>query len=233
MSRTYKWDDNSDKLDKSLEIVSIEDIGSVLKDNGLSVYGTPRHTVDDIYIRHPYINNAFIKADRDPVDLFCDKFYAISDVLQYLGVTKISAKIELKNSQKREFDANINCGFKKLINGELDIKSQNEQYRQRSANLLREYEKPQISYEKALAKAEENGTISEPKIKSLIEQRGCNEGGSTLKTDCIEVDITDNMNQSLDIAFSLKFMSIFRLSASYSEALETCNEIDFKINIEF
>lgn len=231
MSRVYKWDDKSDKLDKGVEVISINDIKPVLNNNKISVLNTPHYQEDDIYIRHPYLENTFIKATHDPVDLFCDKFYAVSDVLQYLGVTKVSASIVMASSQKREIDNRTNVGFK-FVKANLNINSINEQYYKKSADLLRVYDNPQISYEMALSKAQKNGLLSDSKLYSIIEQRGHNMGGSTLKRDFIQVNITDKMNESLNVAFSLKFM-FFKISNSYSQALETCNDIDFKINIEF
>lgn len=232
LSRTYKWEKDSDQLNKGVDVISINDIERRMTNSNLVVLDTPVFKEDDVYIRHPYLPNTYIKANRDPVDLFVDRFYAISDVMQLLGVTEISAEVTLTEAYKRTMNTGGNLKIK-FVKAELDIKTETQKLRQKTADLKRVYANPVISYEKALAKAKENGTITDSKVRSLIEQRNPNAGGSVLKEDYIHVNISDQLNESLDVAFSINVLKVFSIGASYHEAIVSKNMIDYKIRVKF
>lgn len=230
LSRTYKWEQTSDYLNGGIDVISVNDIAKKMDD--IVVYDTPNYNQGDVYIRHPYLKGKYMKATREYVDVFEDVFHAMSNIMQYLGVTKMSAKITLEEAYKKVVDGKGNI-TKGGLGVDFDIKTSKEQLSSKAKKMCIEYANPKVNYQAALNEAHENGLISMPKVETLLKQRNPNGEGSSMTKYTIEVDVSQKMEESLDIALTLKVVKAFKISGNYSESLEKRYKMKYELEIEF
>lgn len=234
LSRTYNWESDSVFLKSGIDIISVKEIDAKLRDNNIVVPNTDIHNEGAVYIKHPYLKGQYMKANRDQVDVFDDVFHAMSDIVQNLGITRMSANITLENASERTIQG-CGAGKFKTIEARLDLQEYREKLARRANNLCMEYSNPKIDYDAALEEANKSGLISMPKVASWLKQRSPYGGGSTLKKYNITVDISEDMNENIDIAFSLGFMKVFKngIDVNYSESFKKRYKMHYELVIEF
>lgn len=224
------------KLDfKSVDAIPVDEIAARLSSNNVKVYDTRYYQEGDVYIRHPYLKDTYIQATREQVEVFGDVFDAMSNIVQYLGVTKMSAKIQLGNEFKREFGVNGKVEISECpIKFGVEYDTKQGELNRSAARFCKEFVNPKVDFCAALHAAQNNGLIDIPKVKNLIDQRNPISTGSVLKRDSVELMISKRMNDSFNIAFSLtEPNSGITVGAGYKNALEKGYTMKYELIIEF
>ncbi|MBQ8681227.1 MAG: hypothetical protein IJ530_15955 [Treponema sp.] len=87
------------------------------------------------------------------------------------------------------------------------------------------------SYNEAIAEAKQVGLYDDFDIKNLFDQRNPQKQNKMTGRK-IKIEMTRELNESLDVAFSLKAAG-FGMDGSYKEILETQRNVLFELEIEF
>jgi hypothetical protein len=88
------------------------------------------------------------------------------------------------------------------------------------------------SYAIAVERAKEFGLYYDDDVQFLLETRNPRYG-NRLTSRRIKCELTRELNRSLDIAFNLKFASIFSLNANYNQVLIQRKKIVIETNFIF
>ena len=81
--------------------------------------------------------------------------------------------------------------------------------------------------------AKQYGLYTDNKVKALLNERNPN-SANMVRQMCVTFSLSQEMNQSLDIAFKLNAMKgVFGLNAAFNEATEQKKTINGKLDIQF
>jgi len=234
MSRNYKYYGNINKLDKRLQIVSVDDAGRLFDENGITLMNC-RPYEGQILFRHPFAPNTYIDANCTQVDLFQDKVNKMALVLQMLGVKSVSGNAEWHERFKREIDADGHIGIKKFGTS---VEYQNVQSAQEFSkiNIKKEYPNAQLTpdfYARAIVRAKELGLYNDSTVRSFIESRNPEYGGNVLGAERVTMELSKEYNELTSIAFSLNFLKVFELGFNYKETIETVNKVTIDLEVKF
>ena len=219
----------------NVDVIPQDTVLAELRNRNISALDIPYANVGDVYIRHPYLKDTYIQATREQVEVFGDVFDAMSNIAQYLGVTKMSAKIQLVNEFKREFGVNGKVDISDIpIKFGAEYETKQGELNRSAASFCKEFINPKVDYDSALREAQNSGLIDIPKVQNLIQQRNPQSTGSLLKRDSVELMISKRMNDSFNIAFSLtEPHSGITVGAGYKNALEKGYTMKYELIIEF
>ncbi len=176
----------------------------------------------------------YIKAEHLENYILEQKSNAISEIAQLLGASSYDFKLELEEEQNVSYDVNGQINY---IVVEIDASIKQEQ----SKKLAKEFAHKETyrgkpitieSYEEAKKMAEKYNLTSSPRIRTLLQK--CNPNVSNkIETMKVSFSMTEEINESLNIAFNLNIANIFKLSAGYKKVSESRKSIQGLLNIEF
>lgn len=235
LSRNYGYYGNKNKLDKRLQIVSIDDAERLFDENGITLMNC-RPYERQILFRHPFAPNTYIDAAKcSQVELFQDKVNKMALVLQMLGVKSVSGNAEWHERFKREIDADGHIGIKKFGTS---VEYQNAQSAQEFSkiNIKKEYPNAQLTpdfYARATVRAKELGLYNDSTVRSFIESRNPEYGGNVLGSEHITMELSKEYNELTSIAFSLNFLKVFEIGFNYKETIETFNKVTIDLEVKF
>ena len=224
----YKWEKNFNKLSPEIQVVSIEDIQNI----GRDVFDNKRILLNTILVKHPFIPNKYIEIDRTEDAITKSKLNCLGIILRYLGVSEYETTIAMENNASVECDRNGNASYK-FVEGGLKSKkicSENETFKYyRHEQFPGEYSED--NYKKAVDLAKKFGLYVDEDIYYLLLNR--NNDKNQLKSQVIEIELTRELNSSLDVAFNLSVSGIFKLNAAYNETINKRKKISIKTNLKF
>ena len=152
--------------------------------------------------------------------------------MQCLGASRVKGHAYVKDCKQRKMDENGKVSYK-LIDANGSYQSvKNEQYE--SDYILEDSfsgEFSEESYNEAIAEAKQVGLYDDFDIKNLFDQRNPQKQNKMTGRK-IKIEMTRELNESLDVAFSLKAAG-FGMDGSYKEILETQRNVLFELEIEF
>lgn len=203
-----------------------------IKQNGLVLEGNPRK--DDIYIRLPFCDKEYIKAEDGKVKTE-NKFEAYKEVFQLLGVKeyKITSVTSLHSKRSVTVDAGVEA---KTVNVQGNVDWQKElgtHYHFKSSGvfdgcrLIGEYE-----YQKAKKLVSKYHLDNDNHIISLINRRNPDVKNKQVK-DYVELSMCEELNKCLDVVAKVSCAGIFNIDANVKTFLETKEEITLSIEVTF
>lgn len=191
----------------------------------------------DVFIKHPFETNTYISAIDANEIIRKDKFMKIAEIAQCLGAKCYHVKEVKEGSYKRHFGAESKCSYK-AVKANLDVKK--EDYIKQKFGMDVFYEFKGCSsvsdemYEKAIEKANMYNLNQTPEIKTLIKMRSPEMAGNSLNHKTISCEMTKEINDALDVGFSLNVLSgVFNLSTNIKSVLETKEEITLTMEFVF
>ena len=232
-SINWKWDRKSDKIDKRIQFVSIDDIPAI-RENTNVVF--PEVYENDVLIKHPFEPNTYLNL-KDAVNVIKkDKWFKISEIAQKLGAKGFTIEEAKESIDTRRFDASLGLKYKPVKTG-LDIKKEDELKEKLGTRVSDEFEGRKIisekSYKEAIDLANKYNLGSDPEIGSLIRMRDP-KNENTVRSRSIHCEMTKELNSALDAAFSLNILpDVFSLDLNVKKIIETKETITLDILFEF
>ncbi len=235
-SINYKWREGGDHLElekKGIKICSVENDLPQIKDKCLFYPSLHSPIIGDTYAKDPFGSNTLIYIDSLEEYILEKKVACISNIVKSLGASHFSYNLSISKSNKEENNADANAGFKsfsgdvkmaKKTDGDLTNKFKND-YKYES--VLNEN-----SYKKAIELAKQYNLYGDPMINdSLIAQRNPSEQ-SLLKEFNQSIDLSQELNESLDVAANLK-LKFFKFSGDFIETINYKYKMSLNMQIEF
>lgn len=120
-SRNYKWEKDSEKISKNIEIASIDDLQRLPLDIRRKMFSVPDIEEGMVFVKDPFSDRYYL-ASEVADKLSDNKYNALSRIAMYLGAKKIIREIESVKTKSREFNSKVGVTYK-VVDGGLDINS--------------------------------------------------------------------------------------------------------------
>lgn len=224
----YKWYDNSDILQPEVQVIPQEDIKS-LDD----LFGGSVPSLNSVWIKHPFIPNQYIDINTAEDTLTRIKLDALVIIAKYLGVKEYTTLYATEEISERTYDTKVGVQYK-TIKADTQVKIDKN-----DKNSGKYYKHEEFSgsfsqkeYEKAVAKAKEIGLFNDDTIRYLLEQRNPQDA-NIMKSQTVKIELTRELNESLDVAFALSACELFNLNVNYKQTLSTRKKITIETELVF
>lgn len=192
--------------------------------------------VGDTYVKSPFGENLYIEIEYFSDYILECKSNCISNIARLLGASSYSFEIEVEDISNRSWDLKAGMSYSS-VSAELQVKrATQEKLNKRFADrkLYSHGRRPTAQeFREAEDFAKQYGLYTDNKVKALLNERNPN-SANMVRQMCVTFSLSQEMNQSLDIAFKLNAMKgVFGLNAAFNEATEQKKTINGKLDIQF
>ena len=162
-----------------------------------------------------------------------EKFKSLGIIAHYLGAKEYETTFAITESKERIINANGELDYK-LINAasSVRIKENDSMTGKYYRHETFRGEFSMASYNQAVLEAKQNGLYDDDDINYLLKTRNP-KFGNQLTSQHVRFNLTKELNSQLDIAFSLKVSSIFKLSANYNQIVSKKQDILIETKLIF
>lgn len=233
-SISYRWEENANRLDENLQIVSIADMNEALSQGHYSFDLSGSLSVGMVLAKHPFLPNRYMDISKAQDVIFQDKLDCMFEIAKLLGVTFIKAKAAFKNEQKMEMSTDGELKYKCV---DISLQVQKEEIQ----TLAKRYEREERfsgeftkdGYQKALEKAQQYGLGKDRDILYLLRQRNPDDPNSILEQS-VKVEMTKELNTLLECAMSLNILpGVFSLKGHTRELISRRKTIVLESKLVF
>lgn len=230
----YRWDDNAGKLNRNIQVVSIEDFDILREKRN---YLLPRYIeVGTGLIRHPYNPDKYIKIQETEAIVYNEKMLYVSDIVRHLGCKKFKWHLEIIEISERNSSFDMN-GTYNVASADINIKRKEEDKYSNLIKMEESYESKADynidDYNKAIDKAKKYNLYEESDIYTLISKRNPKDNYLT-KTLTISIDLSKEVNNLFDSAFSLNALNkVFSINADFMATLKYKKTIKVIMELQF
>lgn len=226
----YKWEKTANKLNPNVQIVSVDDIYEM----GVNIFdGKKVPVLDTILIKHPFIPNKYIPLETTEDVITKAKFRSLGIIAHYLGAKEYETTFAITESKERIINANGELDYK-LLNAasSVRIKENDSMTGKYYRHETFRGEFSMASYNQAVLEAKQSGLYDDDDINYLLKTRDP-KFGNQITSQHVRFNLTKELNSQLDIAFSLKVSSIFKLSANYNQIVSNKQDILIETKLIF
>lgn len=226
-SLNYIFEDESEKLDCNIQVISIEDVPAIQK------YLPSDVKVGDVLVKYPFEDNKYIKAEDASPRIRLDRFEIIGSIAQKLGASKYEVEQEITEKCTRVIDGNGEVGYKN-VKTEINVHKQQERLKTINVYSSSEYSGvsviSQSSYDDAFKIAEDHN-LDDTMVLNLIKSRDPNQQNHLLQRT-YRFEMTSELDKLFDAAFTLSVLeNLFDMNAQLKTTLSTKESV--KIDIKF
>ena len=227
----YPWYDGHDKISKDVLVATIEDISSSQE----SVIFPKRVHEGDILLLHPFEQKKYIALEKI-TDLENAKFVRFTEIAQLLGAKEYSISSVKKQEYKQTLTANGKLGMRDKIDVNVNLKNK-EDFKDKMGfelkdKFLGEYKADIEGYQKALSLVNNYNFEDEESLISLVKTRNP-DNKNVHFSRTVKCDITQELNKTLDVAFTLTACSCFKFDTDIKKVLEERVEKSVEITFLF
>lgn len=227
---SYKFYDNSDKLDEHLKVIAMSDLSDYGDVNFIS---NQTLAPGMMFGRHPYLPNTYVDLNTFEDDIFKYTQLKMREIAFLLGAKNISFTVKVLEAKKSEKNLHVEGNAK---GAEVNIDAQKEE----ETKLKNKYSKSfkftgqtdKDSYEKAKKFAEESGLMSVEDIEEMLMYHDPDLPGKELSRE-VTLEISKEFNSRLDIAATVDYLKIFNVKAGYEEKFKIYNEYVYEAKFEW
>ena len=225
----YKWEKTVDKLNPNVQIVSIDDI----QEMGVDIFDGKLPVLDTILVKHPFVPNKYIPIDRAEDAITKTKLNCLGIIVRLLGAKEYETKFMTEETGT----CSIGAGgeIKYMFSGAQSNVSINESDSMTGKYYRHETFKGEFTedtYKQAVVEAKRYGLYDDEDIIYLLKNRDP-QFVNQIISQCVKFELTKELNNQLDIAFSLKVSNIFNLSANYNQIISKRKKIIIETKILF
>lgn len=227
---SYKFYDDSDKLDERLKVIAMSD---------LSDYGEVNFVSDQtlapgmMFGKHPYLPNTYVDLTSFEDNIFKYTQLKTREIAVSLGAKRISFTVKVLETKKSEKNLHIE-GNAKGAKANLDLRKEEE------TKLKSKYTKTFTftgqtdadSYLRAKKLAKESGIESVEDIEELLMYHNPELANKELSRE-VNIEISKEFNSRLDIAATVDYLKVFSVKADYEEKFKIYNEYIYEAKFEW
>lgn len=226
----YEWEDDCNKLNSGLQVVSIDDI--MHEDIGFLNKRKNDIQLESIFIRHPLMPNTYIDINSAEDEFMRIKLDCLGYIANLLGAKEYETTFLIEEKDERKVDANGKMTIARVsAEASCRIEENNEKtrkyYRHEFFNSMLSKE----SYAEAESIAKKCNM--DDGVWYLIKNRNPQLPNNLLSSQIVKMELYNELNSKMDIAFSLKVANIFNLRGEYSEAMSSRKKVVIETKLMF
>lgn len=231
-SVNYRWEKESGKLSRDLQILSIDDLNSLPLDIRQKNFDVKHFSEGMVLVKDP-INNRYIRAEEANEKLPKLKNDAIDHIVSLLGAKRIRRSVIQYDEEKQELDASGNIKVFKMSASanysSVEIEAKKKEFtREKRFSGNRSVE----GYNQALEYCEKNGLIYDPEIRQILEDRAPSHP-NPVTSDSYKITLTSESAKAMEAAFSLSYLGCFSLSAAVKESISIKRMVIIEFEVEY
>lgn len=230
--KSYKWEKDAQFLHPAVQVLSMEDIER-LQEKHTDLFGGKSVYPESVWMKHPFMHNQYIDINTAEDVLTKSKLNALGLIARHLGVKSFTTTFVTTQTEERKHDVNGDVKYKMIeakttVNLKKEDSSSNQYYRKEeySGNFSEE------SYQEAIKLAKEYGLYNDEDIFYLIQQRNP-QHLNMIKNQHVKVELARELNESLDVAFSLDACKVFKLNANYQQTISIKKTVTLETDLVF
>ena len=224
------------KSNPCLQIVSIDDM-QYLIEQGNIVCHVPLHK-GIVLINNPYANspNTFVLANDAAITIRQAKYHKILQIAGLLGASSYRISESSGYEYNRKLNSDLSVSTSRWGKTNLRLNRDNNFVQKVGIDIQGKCAGvgriSSDSYNEALSLARRTGLDSDPQISLLLISR-CPDKENLQTQYRYHFCLTQEVNQSLDAAYSLNALSIFDFNANLQETIKKRTDITVDVNFEF
>jgi len=227
---SYKFYDNSDKLDERLKVIAMSDLSDYGDVNFIS---NQTLAPGMMFGRHPYLPNTYVDLNTFEDDIFKYTQLKMREIAFLLGATNISFTVKVLEAKKSEKNLHVEGNAK---GAEVNIDAQKEEETKLKNKYSKSFEftgqTDKDTYEKAKKFAEESGLMSVEDIEEMLMYHDPDLPSKELSRE-VTLEISKEFNSRLDIAATVDYLKIFNVKADYEEKFKIYNEYVYEAKFKW
>lgn len=230
----YRWEQNANKLNQNLQIISIADMNTALTQGHYSFDLSGALSLGMVLAKHPFLPNRYIDINEAQDVIFEDKLNCMFEIARLLGVTSIEAKALFLEEKRMEISKDGELTYKYVGTNVQISKEEKQTYAKR-------YERKEKfsgefsakSYQKACIKAQQYGLLGDSGIQYLLKQRNPDESNPILQQS-VKIEMTKELNNLLECAMSLNILpNVFSLGGNTKELISSRKKVILESELFF
>ena len=215
MLSNYNWEKNADKLDPNVQIVSYDNVRLM----DIDIFDGKFPMLDSILVKHPFIPNKYIPLDMTEDALTKTKLNCLGIIARLLGVKEYETEFITEETKEVSIDASGKIDVKIVDSqSKINIKKDDTKVGKYYRHETFKGEFNAEGYEQAIIEAKRYGLYNDEDIFYLIKNRDPR-FLNPMTSQTVKFELAKELNNKLDIAFSLKVASIFKLKADYNQII--------------
>lgn len=229
-------------IDFPLENISIKsseyDV-DFFKEHNLQIIGDQPKNSQDIFLKHPYLDNTYINSDfSDLQDYFLkQKINFYKKVAKDLGATAINAKVSRIEISEDEINVKVDGKHVSGVGVEIDVKNNEKsdfqnKYSFESRFEIQKNHNLSDNIDRMKEFINSHNLNHELDLISLIDSRDSRISGNLLKYEKITSEITSEINKLKKISGRLR-IPVFSLKADFERNISTYTKIELEIEYFF
>lgn len=238
-SKSYKWEDNSEKI-KAIDVISGEYGRKNNLFEGFEFVGKIPNT-EQVFLKNPFEENKFIEIGKAEEYFFRKKISLYSNIIFKLGAKNFSAKAEFIEEKEMSKDANLNISY--LPAGGLSAEYKEET----SSKIASEYTLQDSfednennksfdrirAYNEALKIIKENNLTNEDDLCDFVRFRNPNEQ-SKIISRTLKLKLTSELNTLIELSAKINVMDgVFGLESGFKTKTKSLKTIILTTEVNF
>lgn len=224
--------DYSPQRYRGIQFISIDKIPTY-KNSG---YILPNHIGEGtVLFKHPFLANQYVNGTDASQRFRYSRFLQISEVLQLLGASRYEVGTVWEEVVERSWDVNGTLSIR-AIKSSLKIEDKNEKEKKVGFKLEDSFDGikyiSEDSWQQAKNLASKYGLMEDEFIHSIINQRNPHIKNA-IKHRTYTLDVTEEENHYLDIAFALTALTACNLDVSFKKVVKEQHRMKMEIEYFF
>lgn len=233
-SINWKWQDGGNKINPNLQIASIDEFNNWVKEGDNASLVPANCICGDVLVENPFRKGCYLKIEQLEDEVCKHKGFFLSEIARLLGCKEFSWDIDVVEVCERTLDSNGHIGIK-TFTGDGSYKKEVEEAYRSKFHFNRSYTSGACSvadYDEAQQVAKEYGMWQNSDVFTLIKGRNP-QSSNLISEQTIRISLCDELNESSDIAFSLKFLKFVDINGKINTTITSKKEATLICTMKF
>lgn len=238
-SKSYKWEDNSEKI-KAIDVISADYGWASNTFEGIEFVGLIPNT-EQVFLKSPFEDNKYVEIEKSEGYFFTKKISLYKNIAFLLGAKDFSANAEFIEEKKMSKDVNLNVSYSPVGGLSTDYKKEMESKISSEYVLTENFESKddyatldrERAYNEAMEIIKNNNLTNEIDLIDFVDFRNPKHQ-SQLKSRTLKLMLTTELNTLIELSAKINIMEdVFNLEAGFKTRTESLKKIILSTEVNF
>lgn len=234
-SINYRWEKDSKRLPKAIQVVSVDDINQMAEADGVELFVGSSLESGMVLLKDPYSEKRYVEISKAEQEFYLSKRNAFSEICSLLGAKEISYNQKLEEVKERSIDCLGNLSYGKV---DADLKYHKNTTQANTSefdtkDFFGDSQLTEETYKEAEERAKRYGLLKESDVLFLLKKRHPEEKNKLMERT-IRIELAREFNDLTDIAFKLNVLEgVFSLSTEFEEIVKMRKKVVMEYKVKF
>jgi hypothetical protein len=238
-SKSYKWEENSDKI-KAIDVISAN-YGWVNNTFGEYEFIGLIPNTEQVFLKSPFEKNKYVEIEKSEEYFFTKKISLYKNIAFLLGAKDFSATAEFIEEKNISTDANLNVSYLPAGGISGDYKKETESKIASEYVLTENFESKddyltldrERAYNEAREIIDKNNLINEIDLNDFVDFRNPKHQNQ-LKSRILKLKLTSELNTLIELSAKINAMGgVFGLEAGFKTSTKSLKKIILSTEVNF